>query len=105
MYSKYNAHINEEICSSVKAVKYLYKYVQKGHDRMNVEVGVDDSLLGVCELDENVDEIKRFLDARYVSASECCWRIFHMPLYKQSPNVKRLSVHIITKLCILVNQI
>jgi hypothetical protein len=30
---KYNAHINVEICSTVMAVKYLYKYVYKGHDR------------------------------------------------------------------------
>ena len=30
---KYNAHINVEICSTVSAVKYLYKYVYKGHDR------------------------------------------------------------------------
>ena len=29
----YNAHINTEICSSVTAVKYLYKYVYKGHDK------------------------------------------------------------------------
>lgn len=30
---KYNAHINVEICSTVKAVKYIYKYVYKGHDK------------------------------------------------------------------------
>jgi hypothetical protein len=30
---KYNCHINVEVCSSVAAVKYLYKYVYKGHDR------------------------------------------------------------------------
>ena len=34
--TKYNAHINVEICSSVLAVKYLYKYVYKGHDRATV---------------------------------------------------------------------
>ena len=34
---KYNAHINVEICSTVSAVKYLYKYVYKGHDRVSVE--------------------------------------------------------------------
>ncbi len=32
--TKYNAHINVEICSTVKAVKYLYKYVYKGHDKI-----------------------------------------------------------------------
>ena len=28
--AKFNAHINVEVCSSVSAVKYLYKYVYKG---------------------------------------------------------------------------
>jgi len=35
---KYNAHINVEICTSITAVKYLYKYVYKGHDRIMVEM-------------------------------------------------------------------
>ena len=30
---RYDAHINVEVCSSASAVKYLYKYVYKGHDR------------------------------------------------------------------------
>ena len=30
--TKYDAHINVEICSSIAAVKYLFKYVYKGHD-------------------------------------------------------------------------
>ncbi|XP_039601724.1 LOW QUALITY PROTEIN: uncharacterized protein LOC120523984 [Polypterus senegalus] len=30
---KYNAHINVEISSTIKSVKYLFKYVYKGHDR------------------------------------------------------------------------
>ena len=32
--TKYNAHINVEICSTIKAVKYLYKYVYKGYDNV-----------------------------------------------------------------------
>ena len=35
---KYNADINVEICSKVSAVKYLYKYVYRGHDRAIVLV-------------------------------------------------------------------
>jgi hypothetical protein len=31
---KYQAHINVEICSSIVSIKYLYKYVYKGHDRV-----------------------------------------------------------------------
>ncbi|GBM57382.1 hypothetical protein AVEN_171506-1 [Araneus ventricosus] len=32
---KYNAHINVEVCASVKSVKYLY-YVCKGHDAASI---------------------------------------------------------------------
>lgn len=30
---RYNCHMNVEVASSIKSVKYLYKYVLKGHDR------------------------------------------------------------------------
>ena len=30
---RYKVHINVEVCSTITAVKYLYKYVYKGHDR------------------------------------------------------------------------
>jgi hypothetical protein len=45
-------HINVKICSLVKMIKYLHKYIFKGLDR------------GVVEIDEVVDEIK----GRYVAA-------------------------------------
>jgi hypothetical protein len=35
---KYQCHINVEVCSSVSSVKYLYKYVCKGHDRVAATV-------------------------------------------------------------------
>ena len=36
--TKYDAHINVEIATSVQSVKYLYKYIYKGHDRALWEV-------------------------------------------------------------------
>jgi hypothetical protein len=34
----YKCHINVEVYSSITVVKYLYKYVYKGHDRALVVV-------------------------------------------------------------------
>ncbi len=36
--TKYHVHINVEICSSIFAVKYLYKYVYKGPDCATIVV-------------------------------------------------------------------
>ena len=30
---KYDCHINVEVCSTIGAVKCLYKYIYKGHDK------------------------------------------------------------------------
>ena len=32
LLATFDCHLNVEICSTIKAVKYLYKYVCKGHD-------------------------------------------------------------------------
>ena len=40
------------------------------------------------------DEISRFQDARYVCASESCWRIFDYRTNSQFPSTYRLPVHI-----------
>ena len=56
LITKYNCHINVEICSSITAIKYLFKYVYKGHDCATIEI--------------INDEINLYLDARYISASE-----------------------------------
>lgn len=35
---KLDCHINEKVCATIKAVKYIHKYVYMGHDRAQVEV-------------------------------------------------------------------
>lgn len=82
---RYKAHINVEICSTISAVKYLYKYIYKGHDRATVVMQDVDGL---------VDEIKSYLDARYVSSSEAVWRIYGFDLHREKPDVQRLQVHL-----------
>jgi hypothetical protein len=36
--TKYDAHINVEVCNNICAVKYLFKCVYKGHDRATIEI-------------------------------------------------------------------
>jgi hypothetical protein len=81
--ARYSCHINVEICASVQAVKYIHKYIYKGHDRTTLEIS-----------DQNRNEIKEYLDSRYISAAESCWRIFEFNMHKESPPVTRLPVHL-----------
>src|SRR6185295_17724615 len=89
--TKYHAHINVKICSSISAVKYLFKYVYKGHDRASIEMTSTDNAEQPVDLP---NEIKLYLDARYVSASEASWRIFHYRLRDEKPDIQRLQVHL-----------
>jgi hypothetical protein len=45
----YKCHITVEICSSIKAVKYLYKYIYKGPDRASYSVDKSDSGDKFCQ--------------------------------------------------------
>ncbi|XP_021961437.1 uncharacterized protein LOC110857104 [Folsomia candida] len=86
MSLKYNCHINVESCASVKSVKYLFKYVYKGHDCANIAISEQDVL--------NHDEIKTFMDSRYISAPEAAWRLFGNSMHEQSHTIYRLPVHL-----------
>ena len=95
LITKYNTHINVEICNSILAIKYLYKYLYKGHDHATIILSHPDHINNIYPHDINsVDEIKMYLDARYISSSEAIWRIFHYRLHGRSPSVQRLAVHL-----------
>ena len=107
---KFNAHINIEICSNIQVVKYIHKYVYKGHDRISAAVVADNSDANLnpndtADQDEQqngnphpqqdvIDEIARYLDCRYISASESCWRMFGFEICGQYPAVEQLAVHL-----------
>ena len=86
LLKKHGAHINLESCMTIKSVKYLFKYVYKGHDCANIEVRQINELTH--------DEISTFMDARYVSAPEAFWRISEFLMHQQSHSIVRLPVHL-----------
>jgi hypothetical protein len=88
----FNCHINVKVCTSVAAVKYLYKYVYKGHDRAQVDIGLVDA--AVPAQPRMRDEIKIYQDGRYVSAFEASHRLYGFDLHKEHANVVRLAVHL-----------
>jgi len=93
----FNCHINVEVCTFVAAVKYLYKYVYKGHDRAQVDVGLMDAVApdGTTPVQPRMrDEIKIYQDGRYVSASKASHCLYGFDLHKEHPNVVRLVVHL-----------
>ncbi|XP_057246761.1 uncharacterized protein LOC104899124 [Beta vulgaris subsp. vulgaris] len=55
----FDCHLNVEVCSTVEAVKYLYKYVYKGMTRSR-------SILGGGV--DTIDEIEHYQSGRWVSA-------------------------------------
>jgi hypothetical protein len=106
---RYQCHINVEVYNSITTVKYLYKYVYKGHDRALVMVQSEAGALSVAAPQaatggadgNNVlvaqDEVQNYLDGRYVSASEACHRLFAFDLHGMHPNVYGLAVHLLNE--------
>ncbi|XP_021742866.1 uncharacterized protein LOC110708946 [Chenopodium quinoa] len=83
----FDCHLNVEICFIIQAVKYLYKYVYKGHDRCSFSVTE-------TSVRQPVNEIKQFQSGRWVSPCEAAWRIFSFDLYEMHPPVLLLQVHL-----------
>jgi ATP-dependent DNA helicase PIF1 len=80
----FKAHINVEFCHSVKSIKYICKYVNKGSDM---------AVFGVAAENSN-DEITQFRMGRYVSSNEAMWRIFSFAIHERHPIVVHLAVHL-----------
>lgn len=85
---KFNAHINVEVCTSARSIKYLYKYIFKGYDCATVAITAN----GESELRYN--EITNFVNCRYVSAPEAMWRLRESKMHDHSHSVDRLPVHL-----------
>uniref|UniRef100_A0A1I7T6R1 ATP-dependent DNA helicase n=1 Tax=Caenorhabditis tropicalis TaxID=1561998 RepID=A0A1I7T6R1_9PELO len=87
---KYHCHMNLEVCGAMSSVKYLYKYVYKGTTRasMVVKIKEDGSEEAV------VDEMKNYLDTRFVCSPEAVHHIFQFPMSYRSVKVVQLTVHL-----------
>jgi hypothetical protein len=53
---RYKAYINVEVCITIQAIKYIYKYVYKERDKAILEI-------------VNTNKIRRYMICRYISLS------------------------------------
>ncbi|OMP04886.1 DNA helicase PIF1, ATP-dependent [Corchorus olitorius] len=93
---KYRVHINVEVCNHSRVIKYLFKYINKGPDRVRVIIESDDHTddsPGSRESAEG-DEIKAYMDCRYLCPYEAAWRLFGFPIHHREPAMTRLPVHL-----------
>uniref|UniRef100_A0A0R0HRU7 ATP-dependent DNA helicase n=1 Tax=Glycine max TaxID=3847 RepID=A0A0R0HRU7_SOYBN len=90
---KYQAHINVEWCNQSTSIKYLFKYINKGYDRVTVVLIHDDND-PIHNGSTHNDEIKEYLDCRYICPCESTWRIFGFPIHGKKPVVERLQFHL-----------
>ncbi|XP_031108407.1 uncharacterized protein LOC116012872 [Ipomoea triloba] len=88
---KYRAHINVEWCNQSRPIKYLFKYINKGHDRVTAEFCKSNT---DKENGKVVDEINMYYDCRYISPCEAAWRLFGFDIQLRAPSVERLSFHL-----------
>ena len=86
LIKRFNAHINVEWCNQTRSIKYLFKYVNKGNDRVTATFYNTGN--------ECYDEIKMYYDCRYLSACEAVWRIFSFDINYREPSVERLNFHL-----------
>ena len=111
LLKKYGAHINIEICGSIKSVFYLYKYVYKGPDHADIAL-----TRGKTRYEDNpapsgqprqrgeeVDEITEYHSARWIGSAEAVWKILGFSMGVMKPHVERLQCHLPGQQRILFN--
>lgn len=89
---KYQAHINIEWCNQGASIKYLFKYNKKSYNRITTAIVSTQD--GHGSHHQDIDEIKQYLDCRYISPCEAIWRIFSFPTHGRTPAVERLYFHL-----------
>ncbi|XP_072066930.1 uncharacterized protein [Arachis hypogaea] len=87
----YGVHINVEWCNKSRSIKYLFKYVNKGHDR--VTTSFYKSATEDVDKDEH-DEVNIYYDCRYISPYESASRIFGYNIHYRYLSVVRLGFHL-----------
>ncbi len=78
---RYKIYINVKICTIVKIIQYVHKYVYKSDDQT------------MLKIDEN-DEIVRHLHERYIDLIQIVWKFFEYVTHEKYFTIHSLFVHL-----------
>lgn len=79
--------MNVEVCLDIKVVKYLYKYICKGYDKIAFTMSYNEEHI-------KIDEIKKYQSTRWVLEPEATWRLFGFPISEMNPSFYQLQLHL-----------
>ncbi|GJX43991.1 DNA helicase [Tanacetum coccineum] len=90
----FEAHINVEYCVCSMLIKYLFKYISKGPDRILERISNSKASTSTVGTTKQIDEIQNYVDGRFICPFESCWRIFDFPIHCRELAVQILNVHL-----------
>lgn len=88
----FRCHVKTEHVNAMSSVKYIYKYVYKGHDAASGIIQDSESNENQTRIVDH-DEIRNYTETRYVSPAEAYGRILSHNLQGRSHVIHRLPVH------------
>ena len=84
---KYTCHLNLEVCTSIRSVKYIYKYIFKGPDKAIIKIDQRTN-------EASYDEISHYVETRFIGSTEAMWRLLELPVHFRSVPVIKLPFHL-----------
>ncbi|XP_071712983.1 uncharacterized protein [Rutidosis leptorrhynchoides] len=94
LLKQYQAHINVEWCNQIESIKYLFKYINKGPDRITISIQDSNAKKSHARDSNSKDEIATYYSCRYLSSCEASWRLFNFDIVHRTPAVYRLQFHL-----------
>eukprot|EP00794_Sanderia_malayensis_P017148 gene17148-biopygen14755 len=89
---RFESHINVEVCSSIKSVKYIFKYIHKGQDMAHVEIIGENQPQQAQHVQHN--KVHQYINARYLGPHEAVHRMLKFSMHEKSHAIQRLQTHL-----------
>ena len=94
---RFNVHINVEICTSIKFIVYLYKYVFKNSNFVNVEIITTKEVNRFVHVNNSiliVDECITYHENKWINFCKTTWKILNLFFDQIKFFVVRLQIYL-----------